>query len=83
MSKEERLGDLMIEPHKAEEIASDFVKEKKGVDTVSIVVTEQKDGVWVVRGTCPIDLAGHPWRESFEVRVDKKGKITMSAFRLM
>jgi hypothetical protein len=73
----------MVELQDAQYIAVSFVKEKKNVDEVNIIVTEQKQGVWVVKGTCPIDLAGHPWRESFEVIVDPKGKIRDFSFRLM
>jgi hypothetical protein len=36
-----------------------------------------------VRGTCPIDLEGHPWAEKFEVIVDQKGKIKSTDFALL
>ena len=65
----------MVESENAQDIAVNFVKERKNVTDVNVIVTEQKDGVWVVRGTCPIDLGGHPWRESFEVKIDQRGKI--------
>ena len=65
------------------DIVVDFVRGVKKVSEVNIVMTELKDGFWVVRGTCPIDLDGHPWRESFEVIVDLKGKIKTSNFRLV
>lgn len=64
-------------------IAVNFVREKKNVDNISVVTTEKKDGLWIVKGTCPIDLCGHPWRESFEIKIDQKGKIQASSFRLM
>ncbi|UCH31642.1 MAG: hypothetical protein JSV05_09170 [Candidatus Bathyarchaeota archaeon] len=67
----------------AQDIAIDFVKERKSVADVHVTMTEMIDGVWVIKGTCPIDLAGHPWRETFEVKVDQKGKIKASSFRLM
>ena len=73
----------MVEPENIHDIAIDFVKQRKKVADVSVVMTEQKDGVWIVRGTCPIDLSGHPWRESFEVVIDQKGKIKTSCFKLM
>ena len=73
----------MVKPTKAQDIAVNFVKEKKKVAGVKVAFTEQKDGAWVVRGTCPIDLSGHPWRESFEVVVDQKGKVKSFRFRLM
>jgi len=72
----------MVQRDDAQYIAN-FVKEKKDVTDVTVVITEQKDGFWIVKGTCPIDLCGHPWRESFEVKVDRKGKVTASNFKLM
>ncbi|MDH5447818.1 MAG: hypothetical protein OEY24_04470 [Candidatus Bathyarchaeota archaeon] len=73
----------MVELENAQSIAVDFVKEKKNVKDVTVIITEQKDGVWIVKGTCPVDLCGHPWRESFEVEIDQKGKIKTSSFKLM
>ena len=73
----------MVDFDNAQSIAVNFVKDKKNVMNVTVVVTENKDGVWVVKGTCPIDLDGHPWRESFEVVVDQKGNVKTSSFQLM
>jgi len=73
----------MVELEDARYIAVNFVKEKKNVTDVTVIITEQKDGVWVIRGTCPIDLCGHPWRESFEIKIDDKGRIQDSRFKLM
>lgn len=73
----------MVNSEKVQDIAISFVKEKKNVANVSVVTTERKGGLWVVRGTCPIDLSGHPWRESFEIVIDQNGKIKDSSFRLM
>jgi len=73
----------MVDFDNAQYIAVNFVKEKKNVTNVNVVITENKDGDWVVKGTCPIDLDGHPWRESFEVVIDQKGKIKASDFSLM
>jgi hypothetical protein len=73
----------MVEVQDAQYIAVNFVKEKKNVEEVTVIVTEQKEDVWIIRGTCPIDLCGHPWRESFEIQIDQKGKIRTSSFRLM
>ncbi len=73
----------MVELEDAQYIAVSFVKEKKDVTEVTVIVTEQKDGIWIIKGTCPIDLCGHPWRESFEIKVDQKGKIKDSSFKLM
>lgn len=75
----------MVDFENARSIAAKFVKERKNVDInkVNVVVTEQKKGVWTIKGTCPIDLCGHPWRESFEIEIDQKGKIKASSFKLM
>lgn len=73
----------MVELEDAQDIAISHVKEKRNVEDIRVIITEQKDGVWVIRGTCPIDVCGHPWRESFEVKIDQKGKIESSSFKLM
>jgi len=73
----------MVDLEDARYIAVNFVKEKKDVADVTVIITEKKDGVWIIRGTCPIDLSGHPWRESFEIKIDQKGKVKDSSFKLM
>ncbi len=73
----------MVEIEVAKDIAVSFVKEKRNVENVTVIITEEKEGVWVIKGTCPIDLCGHPWRESFEIEIDQKGKIKNSSFTLM
>lgn len=72
-----------MDSENAREIAIDFVKKRKNIVNVNLITTERKDGFWIVKGTCPIDLSGHPWRERFEVKVDQKGKIRDSNFWLM
>jgi hypothetical protein len=37
----------------------------------------------MVRGTCPIDMEGHPWVEKFAVVVDWKGKIKDKNYGLL
>ena len=59
----------------AQQIAVDYLKKKKNTDKIDIAVIDQNREDWVVRGTCPIDMEGHPWAEKFEVIVDVKGKI--------
>ena len=73
----------MVEFDNIHDIAVTFVKEKKNVSEVNVTITEIVDNVWIVKGTCPIDLSGHPWRESFEIKIDKNGKIKDSKFNLM
>lgn len=59
----------------ASQIAVEFLKEQKNTDKIDVAVVEEQDDGWMVRGTCPIDLEGHPWVEKFAVIVDWKGKI--------
>jgi len=64
-------------------IVMEFVKKTKKPPTVEVSSVEQKDGMWIVRGTCPIDLEGHPWREMFVIKLDKKGRIRETDFSLL
>jgi hypothetical protein len=66
-----------------QKIAVDYLKKRKNAEKIDISTVEQKNGVWVIRGTCPIDLEGHPWAEKFEVVVDEKGKIRSTDFSLL
>ena len=68
---------------KAQQITVDFLRKKKNVDEINVASVEKKDGVWVINGTSPIDVQGHPWTEEFEVRIDRKGKITSTRFSLL
>jgi len=67
----------------AQEIAVDFLKRRKNTEKINISSVERKDDVWIIRGTCPIDLQGHPWAEKFEVVVDQKGRIKSTDFSLL
>jgi hypothetical protein len=67
----------------AQEIAVEFLKRRKNTERIDISSIEQRDGCWVIRGTCPIDLEGHPWAEKFEVVVDTRGKIKSTDFSLL
>jgi hypothetical protein len=59
----------------ASQIAVEFLKQQKNTDRIDVAVVEEQDDGWMVRGTCPIDLEGHPWVEKFAVVVDWRGKI--------
>jgi hypothetical protein len=59
------------------------MKSRKNISKVDVSSVEQKNEVWVVRGTCPIDLEGHPWAEKFEVQIDIKGRIKATDFSLL
>ena len=67
----------------AKKIAVDFVRKKRKEERISVSYIEQKKDVWVVQGTCPIDLEGHPWTEKFEVVVDQRGNVTSNDFSLL
>jgi hypothetical protein len=67
----------------AQQIAVEFLKKRKSLERVEVSTVEQNKDIWVIRGTCPIDLEGHPWAEKFEVIVDTKGKVKSSYFALL
>jgi len=67
----------------AQQIAVEFLKKRKSLEKVDISSVEQKSGVWIIRGTCPISLEGHPWAEKFEVVLDQKGRIKSTDFSLL
>ena len=67
----------------AQSIAVEFIKTRKKPSRVNVISTRKEDGVWIVKGTCPIDMDGHPWIEEFEVHVDLKGRIEASSFELV
>lgn len=70
-------------PESIRQIALDYLKKRKDTEKIDISTVEQKNGCWVIRGTCPIDLEGHPWAEKFEVIIDVKGKIRFEDFSLL
>ena len=67
----------------AQQIAVEFLMKSKGMERVDVSTVEQNREIWVIRGTCPIDLEGHPWAERFEVVVDPRGKIRSTNFALL
>ena len=64
-----------VSKQSASQIAVEFLKKEKSTDRIDVAVVEEQSDGWMVRGTCPIDLEGHPWVEKFAVVVDWKGKI--------
>lgn len=67
----------------AQKIALEYLRKRKNTEKAEVSMVENKNGVWVIRGTCPIDLEGHPWAEKFEVVIDQKGRIVSSDFSLL
>ena len=74
---------LQMSKESASNIAVEFVKKAKNAERVDVAEVEENGGSWVVRGTFPIDMEGHPWAEKFKVAVDSKGKILTSDFSLL
>ncbi|NWF87401.1 hypothetical protein HXY32_06310 [Candidatus Bathyarchaeota archaeon] len=72
-----------ISNNSAQKIALEYLRKRKNTEKAEVSMVENKNGVWVIRGTCPIDLEGHPWAEKFEVVIDQKGKIISSDFSLL
>jgi hypothetical protein len=64
-----------VSKENAEQIAVAYMKKKKNTERIEIAMIEHIHEDWIVRGTCPIDMEGHPWAEKFEVTIDTKGKI--------
>jgi hypothetical protein len=77
------LKDKGITVESAQQIAIEFLRQRKSIDRVDVSTVEQNKDIWVIRGTCPIDLEGHPWAERFEVIVDTKGRIRSTNFALL
>jgi hypothetical protein len=67
----------------AQQIVRDYLIKKKNTEKIDVSIVEKKHGAWIVRGTCPIDLEGHPWAEKFEVKIDLNGKILSIDFSLL
>jgi len=67
----------------ASEIVIDFLKKEKNTDKIDVAMVEEHDEGYIVRGTCPIDLEGHPWAERFAVVVDLKGRIKTTDYALL
>ena len=77
------MKDKGVTVDSVQQIAVDFLKKRKSIERVEVSTVEQNKDIWVIRGTCPIDLEGHPWAEKFEVIVDTKGKVKSSYFALL
>ena len=77
------MKDKNITVEAVQQIALEFLKKRKNTNRAEISGVEKSRDIWVIRGTCPIDLEGHPWAEKFEVVVDTKGKIRSTTFALL
>lgn len=67
--------DAKISKENAQQVAVEFLKKRKNTLKIDVATIEQHNENWIIRGTCPIDMEGHPWAERFEIIVDLKGKV--------
>ncbi len=65
-----------ISKESAQQIAIEFMKQRKNTAKIDVAVVEQDHADWVVRGTCPIDMQGHPWAEKFSFTRKRQCTIT-------
>ncbi len=72
-----------VSKESASQIAVEFLKKQKNTERIDVAVVEEQSDGWMVRGTCPIDLEGHPWIEKFAVVVDWRGKIKTLDYGLL
>lgn len=77
------MKDNNITKETATQITVELLKKRKCTDKVEVSTVEQNNETWIVRGTCPIDLEGHPWAEKFEVTLDTKGRVKSTDFALL
>ena len=67
----------------ASKIAVEFLKKQKNTDRIDVAMVEENGEGYVVRGTCPIDLEGHPWAERFAIVIDLKGRVKTTDYALL
>ena len=67
----------------ASKIVVEFLKKQKNTDMIDVAMVEENGEGYVVRGTCPIDLEGHPWAERFAIVIDLKGRIKTTDYALL
>ena len=72
-----------ISKEHAQTIAVEYLKKSKCTEKIDVSTIEQKGQDWEIRGTCPLDLEGHPWAEKFEVVIDTRGKIKSADYSLL
>lgn len=77
------MNENIITKEAAEQIAVELLKKRKCTERVVVSTVEQNREIWIVRGTCPIDMEGHPWAEKFEVMLDSRGRVKSADFALL
>jgi len=77
------MKENVITKESAEQIAVELLKKRKCLQRIEVSTVEQNHEIWIVRGTCPIDMEGHPWAEKFEVTLDTRGRVKSADFALL
>lgn len=77
------MKEIAITKETAAQIAVELLRRRKCTEKVEVSTVELSSEIWVVRGTCPIDMEGHPWAEKFEVTLDNRGKVKSLDFALL
>ena len=77
------MKENVITKEAAEQIAVELLKRRKCTERVEVSTVEQNNEIWIIRGTCPIDMEGHPWAEKFEVTLDARGRVKSADFALL
>ena len=77
------MKENVITKESAEQIAVELLKKRKCLQRIEVSTVEQNHEIWIVRGTCPIDMEGHPWAEKFEVTLDARGRVKSADFALL
>lgn len=77
------MKEINITKETAQQIAVELLKKRKCTERVEVSTVEQNNEIWIVRGTCPIDLEGHPWAEKFEITLDTRGRVKSTDFALL
>jgi len=77
------MNESVINKEAAQQITVELLKKRKCTDRIEVSTVERDKETWVVRGTCPIDMEGHPWAEKFEVTLDMRGRVKSADFALL
>ncbi|MGA2308936.1 MAG: hypothetical protein ABSG57_05235 [Candidatus Bathyarchaeia archaeon] len=77
------MKENIITKEAAEQITVELLRKRKCTERVEVSTVEQNNEIWIVRGTCPIDMEGHPWAEKFEVTLDTRGRVKSADFALL
>jgi hypothetical protein len=77
------MKENVITKEAAAQIAVELLKKRKCIERVEVSTVDKNQEIWIIRGTCPIDMEGHPWAEKFEVTLDTRGRVKSADFALL